>query len=111
MKLINHPTCLFGKKTWAFIPAFILFLILPQFPSSGQTISLRVNSYFKAQVKETAIRGTILVAENMTDWLSQTQAAPAVPKKTPAATSGKPIKVVYSGVKTKNTFAVKPTKS
>ena len=82
MKQAISPFFSAGSKRWGI---FFLLLVLhfsSPVASKAQNISGQVNSYLKTQVKETTVRGIILVTENMTDWLSQTNAAPVNQRKT-----------------------------
>lgn len=81
MKLAIPSVISSGSKRWV---TFLLVLVLNMVclsASEAQSISVQVNSYLKTQVKETTIRGAILVTENMTDWLSQADVAPSNFKK------------------------------
>ncbi|QNF32765.1 hypothetical protein HUW51_08480 [Adhaeribacter swui] len=81
MKRATLPIFFAGSKRWA---TFIIILILNTacaLSSEAQGYSEEVNSYLKTQVKVTAIKGAILVTENMTDWLSQANVTPGSTKK------------------------------
>ncbi len=90
MKLANRPAFSFNSKRWSTIALLGVMNILPVSASLGQNISVQVNNYIKTPVKEAALSGTILVAENMIDWFSETKAAPAAPKKIVKRVTGKP---------------------
>lgn len=68
------------KKSFRKIIFLVVLSMLPASISFGQSIR-KVNSYLKEQAKETAITGAILVAENMTDWFSETRVVPAPAQK------------------------------
>lgn len=71
---------------------FLLLVVstLPLSASFGQSITVNVNSYLKEQAKKTALKGTMLVAENMTDWFSEPVSSPVTVKPMPKKTT-KPI--------------------
>lgn len=77
-----------GSKRWGIFFLLLVLHISGPAVSQAQIISVQVNSYLKTQVKETTFRGVILVAENMTDWLSQTNAAPVNIRKTDTRNCG-----------------------
>jgi len=73
-----------GSKRWSIFFLLLVLHLSQPVASQAQNYSVQVNNYLKTQVKETTIRGVILVAENMTDWLSQTNTAPVNLRKTDA---------------------------
>lgn len=81
MKQALSPFFSSGSKRWGTFFLLLVWHISGPAASKAQSIAGQVDSYLKKQVKETTVRGVILVAENMTDWLSQTQAAPVNSRK------------------------------
>ncbi|RDC65788.1 hypothetical protein [Adhaeribacter pallidiroseus] len=88
MKQATTPFFSTGSKRWGIFFLLLVLHISGPAASQAQSISVQVNSYLKTQVKETTARGVLLVAENMTDWLSQTNAAPVSIRKTNTRNSG-----------------------
>ncbi len=90
MKQAILPFFSAGSKRWGTFFLLLVLYISSPVASKAQNISVQVNSYLKTQVKETTVRGIILVTENMTDWLNQTNAAPVNQIKTDVRECGNP---------------------
>lgn len=110
MKLI-HKTILFCDSRKAVKVILIAIISMFSVPITyGQSISAKVNDYLKEQVKETAVKGTILVAENMTDWFKEPDSCPVVEKPAPQRKSKPVIIRCQATVPVKHLRASKETK-
>ncbi|QMU30994.1 hypothetical protein [Adhaeribacter radiodurans] len=86
MKPAKSLLLAFQWKKWSTTLIIVVALLLPVFSSSGQT-----NGYEKGQVKEKSIKGMVLVADNMTNWLSKANRTTGISKKINTQTYSKPV--------------------
>lgn len=110
MKLLCAALLSFLNKRYGKLVLVVGISMFSAPASFGQNLTSTVNSYLKEQVKETAVKGTILVAENMTDWFSQPEPKPVVEKPLPKKKT-KPVIVPCQAVVPAKSFrAAKVTK-